>query len=600
MPDAEGTPEVYDGEEIRLSIMIGGEAGYGIVSAGEVLARAFARCTLHIAAYSEVPSLIRGGHNTFQICISTRKIHSLWEHVDFLIALDRMTIDLNTMHMNPGGTIVYDSDHLKIEQEELDRDDVDLLPMPLSSMAEEHGSGLIMRNTVALGAAIALASYDCETLEEVLADQYASKGDKIVAQNKLAARAGFDYVNDHHPHRQLKDLKGQMCGLPHIVLSGNNAIGMGALRGGLTFYAGYPMTPASPLLHWLIQLEEEMGIVAKQTEDEISAIMMTIGAASAGARAMTGTSGGGFCLMTEALGLAGMAEVPIVVMLGQRPGPATGLATRTDQADMFFAIHASQGEFPRAVLTPGDVHEAFTLGFEAFNLAERFQTPVIIMGDRILNEGLHCTGSLAEEREDMVIDRGKLLSEEEAQASLVDGHFQHYVVNDEGVSPRAIFGHKGVVVTFNGNEHNEYGDTWEGRTSRRSMVWKRQRKLEGLRAAVPKPYIVGPEDAEVTLVGWGSTKMPAEEALHMLEEMGHPSVNYLHFPSVWPIDREHLKTLLAKCERLVGVETNSTAQLCELIAREVLVEVPDRILKFNGRPMTPDFIIRGLQGVIGW
>ncbi|NIP35864.1 MAG: 2-oxoacid:acceptor oxidoreductase subunit alpha, partial [Thermoplasmata archaeon] len=328
-------------------------------------------------------------------------------------------------------------------------------------------------------------------------------------------------------------LEGAKCGLPHMVLSGNQAIALGALKAGMTFYSGYPMTPASPLLHWFVTMEEEMGIVAKQTEDEISAIMMAIGASSAGARAMTGTSGGGFCLMTEALGLAGEAEIPLVVMLGQRPGPATGLATRTEQADLLFAINASQGEFPRAVLTPGDIRECFHLTYEAFNLADRFQVPVIIMGDRILNEGVHCATSL--DMTGMEVDRGMLLEGEEVEPFMDEGHFMRYAITNDGVSPRVRFGEPGVVQTHSGNEHNEFGDTYEGRRNRRAMMGKRMYKMKALTKSVPGPKLYGPRDAEVTLVGWGSTKMAAREALSMLAKEGRGSVSYLHFPSVWPM-----------------------------------------------------------------
>jgi 2-oxoglutarate ferredoxin oxidoreductase subunit alpha len=593
-----GTDEYYEGDEIKLSIMIGGEAGYGIVSAGEILARAFARCTLHVAAYSEVPSLIRGGHNTFQICISTHKVHSLWTGIDFLIALDRLTIDLNALNLSENGFLVYDSDTVEFDPTELDRHDLHVLPMPLKSIAEEHGNASLMRNTVALGVAIALSGYENEALEDVLSEHFSHKGAKIVDANVRSSRAGFDYVKERYSEEVMRGLDGQVCGLPHKVMSGNQAIALGALKAGMTFYSGYPMTPASPLLHWFIQLEEEFDIVAKQTEDEIAAITMAIGASAAGARAMTGTAGGGYCLMTEALGLAAEAEVPLVLMLGQRPGPSTGLATRTEQGDLWIALHASQGEFPRIVLTPGDLNEAFRLTYEAFNMADRYQVPVIIMGDRILNEGVHCTTWL--DMDGLEIDRGKLLSEEEAQASLEDGHFKRYAITDDGVSPRARYGYKGVIQTHSGNEHNEFGDTYEGRRNRRAMVEKRMRKLKAMVKDVPPPVRFGPKDADVTLVGWGSAKMPCREALKMLAEEGHERVAYIHFPSIWPMDRELVKDVLRRNERLVGVETNFTGQFCELLARETGVRITDRILKYDGRPMNPSYIIRNLKVVMDW
>ncbi len=595
--------EVYEGEEIRLSIMIGGEAGTGIVSAGEILARAFAKCTLHVSAYSEVPSLIRGGHNTFQVCVSTHKVHSLWKGLNFLIALDRLSIDLNALNISEGGAIVYDSDVVEVDPKELGhhvlgREDLTLLPVPLKTIAGEHGKADLMRNTVALGVAIALADYKCEALQEVLKGHFSAKGEKIVKMNLDSARAGYDYVKEHYPDVHIMGLQGAICGQPHMVMSGNQAIALGALKAGMTFYSGYPMTPASPLLHWFVTLEDQMGIVAKQTEDEISAIMMALGASSAGARAMTGTSGGGFCLMTEALGLAGEAEIPLVVMLGQRPGPATGLATRTEQADLLFAINASQGEFPRAVLTPGDIRECFHLSFQAFNLADQFQVPVIIMGDRILNEGVHCATSF--EMEGMDVDRGKLLSGKEVEPFMDEGAFMRYAITNDGVSPRVRFGEPGVVQTHSGNEHNEFGDTYEGRRNRRAMMNKRMYKMKALTKAVPGPKLYGPRDAEVTLVGWGSTKMAAREALSMLAKEGHDSVSYLHFPAVWPLDAERAGAILRKRRRVVGVETNYSGQFCDLLASKTGFIVEDRILKYDGRPMTPNHIIRGLRGVMEW
>jgi len=367
----------------------------------------------------------------------------------------------------------------------------------------------------------------------------------------------------------------------------------------MTFYSGYPMTPASPLLHWLVTKEEEYGIIAKQTEDEISAVLMAIGASAAGARAMTGTSGGGFSLMVEALGLAGCAEVPLVVVEGQRPGPSTGMATRTEQSDLLFVIHASQGEFPRAVLTPGDNGECYRAAVLAFNLADRYQTPVVILGDRLVMEGLRDTYPL--DTVEVHVDRGKLLSAEGARAAVDDRGFRRYRLTDDGVSPRAPLGTPGVVETFNGNEHDEYGDSDEGAANRTAMVDKRMHKLEGLRREVPPPVRYGPDGADVTLVGWGSTKMAALEALRMLEEEGAPSrVGYLHFPSVWPMDREAVAGALAQGGRLVAVEGNSTGQLAELLARETGVRIAERILKYDGRPLTPQHIIRGLRGVMGW
>lgn len=586
------------GDVVNLSIMIGGEAGSGIATAGEVLAHAYARCGLTVAGYSEVPSLIRGGHNSFQLCISTDDARSIWEGVDFLIAFDRLSVDTHAHGMRRGGSIVYDGEGgaAALDAKALGRDDLHLMPVPLTAIAKARGSAEVMRNTVALGVAIALSRYDFGMLEGVLRDQFKGKGEKVVEDNVASARAGYDYVLEHYPKDLIRGLEGRVCGLPRRVMTGNHAIGLGALRAGMTFYSGYPMTPASPLLHWLITKEEGFGLVVKQTEDEISAICMAIGASAAGARAMTGTSGGGFCLMTEGLGLAGEAEVPLVVMEGQRPGPSTGMATRTEQADLFFVIHASQGEFPRAVLTPGDNLECYHAALLAFDLAERYQTPVLILGDRLVLEGLRDAPQF--EHDGPRVDRGKLLTDDQARAAGPD--YRRYAVTPDGVSPRARWGQPGVVVTCNGNEHDEFGDSDEGAENRTAMVDKRARKLEGLRREVPKPVRHGPDRPDATLVGWGSTKGPALEALRMLGEQGERGkVGYLHFPSVWPMDREVVARALAEGGRLVAVEGNPSGQLAELLAREVCVRIPDRVLRYDGRPLTPDFIVRGLRGIEG-
>ena len=586
-------------EAVRLSIMIGGEAGSGIATSGEILARAYARCGLTVSAYSEVPSLIRGGHNSFQLCLSTDTIYSIWEGVDFLIALDRLSVDEHIAEMRPRGIIVHDSEVAPLTPQDVGRPDLRLMPVPLLSLAKQHGSGEVMRNSVALGVAIALSRYDFTLLEKVLTEQFQDKGAKVVAENVASARAGYDHVLEHLPKEHIHGLEGHLCGMPRRVMTGNHALALGALRSGMTFYSGYPMTPASPLLHWLVTKEEEYGIVAKQTEDEISAVLMAIGASAAGARAMTGTAGGGFSLMVEALGLAGCAEVPLVVVEGQRPGPSTGMATRTEQSDLFFVVHASQGEFPRAVLTPGDNGECYRAAVLAFNLADRYQTPVIILGDRLVMEGLR--DAYPVDRVEVRVDRGKLLTGEEARAAVDERGFRRYRLTDDGVSPRAPLGTPGVVETFNGNEHNEYGDSDEGAANRVAMVEKRMRKLEGLRREVPPPVRYGPEGAQVTLVGWGSTKMAAMEALRALEGEGAPArVGYLHFPSVWPMDRKAVAGALAQGGRLVAVEGNSTGQLAEMLARETGVRIQDRILRYDGRPLTPQYIIRGLRGVMGW
>ncbi|HDI52740.1 MAG TPA: 2-oxoacid:acceptor oxidoreductase subunit alpha, partial [Candidatus Bathyarchaeota archaeon] len=370
-----------------ISFLIGGEAGQGIMRSGSLLGKALMRGGLHIFGVNDYPSLIRGGHNFYILRASEREVYSQGDGVDLLIALNDESVELHINDLYPGGGVIYDEEG-KLDPREL-RGDVKPYPTPLTGIVEEIGGPRVVRNTVALGAALSLIGFNPETMRGVIRDTFRGR-ENVIEMNIKALDRGYEYAE--------RNFEGLGCRVEasksrdgRIMVTGNEAIALGAIGAGCRFYAAYPMTPATPILHYLAAHDEEAGMVVVQPESEIAAINMVIGAAYAGVRAMTATSGGGFCLMTEALGLAAMTETPIVVVINQRPGPSTGMATYTSQGDLLFTIHASQGEFPRVVVAPGDVDECFYLTMEAFNLAERFQIPVIILADKYLAESHRST-----------------------------------------------------------------------------------------------------------------------------------------------------------------------------------------------------------------
>jgi len=382
---------------------IAGQAGAGVMITGRMMIKCFTRGGYHVIGYPEYPSLVRGGHNTVQVRISDTQIHSPKRECDLVIALNKDAIFYHMESMAQGGLMIYDqlidTSRFKL------RPDIRMHALPLSKLTLDVGGTEQMKNTAALGAALAAVDYPFGMLETLIREELARKGEEVIKVNISAARAGYDYVKTGGISfgKQIKPLAEKR----RPIITGNEAIALGAVRGGMKFYAAYPMTPASSILHYLIEKERQFSIIAKQTEDEIAAINYAIGASFAGARSMVGTSGGGFALMVEALGLAAMSETPIVVALVQRNGPSTGLPTWTEQGDLRFALHASQGDFPRVILAPGDVQEAFFLSAKAHNLAEKYQIPVLVLSDKFLSETVFSTERFDQSK--VKIERGKLV-----------------------------------------------------------------------------------------------------------------------------------------------------------------------------------------------
>jgi len=370
----------------NLNWKIGGEAGYGILSAGEIFAYACAHGGLETFAYLEYPSLIRGGHNTYQVLVREDNVQSHSSQVDLLVALNKETIDRHLTEVVKDGALVYDSNEKDLRDYVCSRADAGCLGVPLEDLTKQAGGEKVMRNMVAVGVSFGLVKYPYDFIVELIDQVFSKKGAKMVQLNQAAAKAGYDYAQTNFAEKFDYQLKVKLNKDQRMLINGNEAIALGAIKAGLKFYAAYPMTPATSILHYLVAQERDYKLVVKQTEDEIAAMNMVVGASFAGVRSMTATSGGGFALMSEALGLAGMTECGTVVVIAQRPGPATGLPTWTEQGDLRFALHAGQGDFPRVVLAPGDPEECFYMTFQAHNLADKYQLPVIVLTDKYMAE----------------------------------------------------------------------------------------------------------------------------------------------------------------------------------------------------------------------
>lgn len=573
---------------------IGGEAGFGIMSAGTMLAKTFCRSGYYVFATNEYPSLIRGGHNLITLRISTKKIESMNQDLHILVALNTETVHLHTQELTQQSYVVYDpKDHAWSNSDF--SVPVVLVPVPLGQLVTQAKGEQVMRNTVALGATVALLGADFARLGEVISDQFRKKGEGVVNFNLEIARLGYDYIRKEFSSLVSVHLSPPSQNGTHYVMNGSEAVGLGAVRSGLKFAAIYPMTPINSLITFLADHAKKLGLVFKQPEDEIAGINMAIGASMAGVRSMVATSGGGFALMVEGLSLAGMVEVPIVVDLGMRVGPATGMPTWTEQGELRFAIHAGHGEFARIVLAPANATQAYTLTWQAFELADRFQVPVILLTDKYLNESLW-TVAATSFTSDMPIDRGLIASEE---AVTLDGTYKRYRLDaDGGVSPRSFPGMKGGQYIANSYEHDESGYVTEDASLRRNMAEKRLRKFQAIARAIPAPIVYGEPEAQVSFVTWGSSTGPLTSALQSVDyTLKGEKVNIVQFPWICPFPLLETQKLLQGKKRIIDVEQNGTAQLASLVREYTGIDIAEKLLKFDGRPFMPEEILDKVQSV---
>jgi len=575
--------------ENDLTIRIGGEAGQGLESSGAGLAKALARAGLHIFVHQSYMSRIRGGHNWATIRVSPTPIWAPLERVDLLLALDQETIQQDGPDVVPGGAIIHD-ETLTVDAALLERG-INAIPLPLNAIAREKGSP-VMANTAAAAAVAGLTGLPFRYIEGVIHDNFKKKGAEVIAQNLAVARAAYDLAVARGPAGCAYCLTPDESAPPRLVLNGNEAFCLGAVLGGCNFISAYPMTPSTSIFQWMMANAGEYGIVAKQAEDEIAAVCMAVGAAHAGARAMASTSGGGFSLMVEGLGLAGMTETPLVLVDAQRPGPSTGMPTRTEQGDLLFLLWASQGEFPRLVLAPGTIEECFAAGWRAFNLAERYQTPVLVLTDGFQANAMRALAVDALDFAGVTLDRGELLTPADLDA--LTEPYLRYKITPAGISPRALPGHPRAIFMATSDEHREdshFED--EDPANRVAQSDKRLRKLDAARADVEPPRRYGPAQADLTLVEWGSSCGPVREAVDRLNAEGHPA-NQVHFCDLWPFPVEAARAALQDARRIVVVEGNATGQFEFLLHACTGIRAHGHVRRYDGRPFTPEYILARL------
>ena len=564
----------------------GGQAGDGIQSIGETISRCFSRMGWHVFGLNAYQSVIRGGHVWFQARAADPRPYSQGDQADLLYALDKQTISVHAPSLRQGSTIVYDPEKFAVADSELPAG-VRALGVPTLEFARKYTSQSILQNAGGMGAIAYLAGIPLDLLHEVLRDSFGKKAGDVVDWNLGASGAGYEFAQ---AHASANDHALARRGEPKLLMSGNAAIALGAAAAGCKFLAQYPMTPASSIMHWMAAHSHSLGIVVKQAEDELAAINMAIGASFAGVRSMTATSGGGFSLMVEALGMAGMTETPLVVVESQRAGPSTGLPTKTEQGDLNLMLGAGQGEFPRAILAPSDPAEAYRATIRAFELAEDWQTPILVASD------LHLSENVA------TVDRSEIPTDV-AVRSLVsvqpNGHdYQRYQYTDSGVSPRALPGQPGLQFVAGSDEHDAHGhlisDVKSGIplwvTEREHMMDKRMRKLHGIGAAAEPPQWEGPAGADLTFVAWGSTIGAIRDARIQLDARG-VSTNLLRFPTVYPIDAERVAAEFAKAKRSLLVEVNYSGQFGHLLRAETGIHLTERLLKYDGEPVYPHEVV---------
>jgi len=568
-----------------MAIAIGGEAGQGIATPGDILARLFTRRGLHLNTYNAFQSIVRGGHIFLTMRMTEEMKYSHGDKLDMLVCLNQDTLTKHLHLMGPGTAVVYNGDNATPGQME---DGVQLCPLPIGELTGTPRAGL-NQNTVMIGTVMYLLGLDFEILKESITQQFQRKGDKVVEDNVRVAQLGYDHAVKHFTAfiSQIPTFDKQ-----YGMWSGNEAIGMGGAAAGCKFYAAYPMSPSTGVLHWFAQNARHFGAMVRQIEDEIGVANIIIGAAHTGVRSMAATSGGGFALMTEAVGAAAMMEIPAVYIDVMRAGPSTGVPTKTEQGDLWQALGASQGDFQRFIVAPLTARDAFDTMPEIFNLTDRFQTPGIVLSDLLISEGRYSV-----DPDDLnmhpEIDRGATITE----PSTNGGEYQRYQFTDNGVSPRAVAGLEGYVHVVATDEHEEnsglISDEWTNPHKRRAMVEKRARKFDNIVDEIVGPELVGDADAEVTLIGWGSTYAAIVDALPILAERGI-NANYLPVRWLVPLHAEKIAQVFADAKRTIIVENNHSGQFARFLRGETGLVADGHIRKYDGEPFMPHHIADGV------
>lgn len=532
------------------NVLIGGAAGQGMNTLSKILSKGLKRHGYHVLTTTVYMSRIRGGHNYFQIRFSDKPVTGHTNDLDLIIALNQETIDLHKDRLTENATIICDesfnSDNKSIS-----------ISAKETAKSIDHKKG---ENILLLGAVVKFFDLELEIFKNLLEESFKKSFHDL---NLKAFHAGYDQGSNYH--KSLPKKKDDQ-----IFINGNTSIALGAITAGLGAFSAYPMTPSTSIMNALISRQKEAGLIVEQAEDEIAAIHIALGASAAGVRSMTASSGGGLALMVEALGLTAITETPLVIVNVMRPGPATGMPTKTSQGDLSFLLTASQDEFPRMIIAPRHAEDAFYQTIRAFDLADRFQMPVIILSDQYLADT-----SMTIPKLNFDIDYNQHLSHDEE----LESPYARYAYSDSGVSKRVLPGLYHEPVIADNHEHDIYGHIIEDAKTRTKMHDKRLKKLKSLEAHLEEPFWIGPEDAETILVGFGSTWGVMSEVISIWNE-DHPPIAGISFGDLFPLPIESLNKI--KDKNLINLELNATGQLARLIRMETGITFSDSILKYDG------------------
>lgn len=573
---------------IDFNWMIGGEAGFGIMTTGVVFSKIASRLGYHIFDYVEYPSLIRGGHNAYEVHVADFELKHLKPTIDVLVCLNKETFTKHSSRLTKESIVVYDKDDFEIEA------DYKKISVPFRKIVADLKGQAVMKNTVALGASLAAVGAEINELLKVIEEQFARKGTEVVSINKQFAQAGFDSAQKNFPNPDLYLVKKTSFD-QKLIMTGNEAFSLGAVISDCRFYCAYPMTPSSSVLTVLAAWQKKNNMVVRHAEDEIAVINTALGASFAGVRSAVGTSGGGFALMVETVSLAGVTETPLVIFLSQRPGPATGMPTWTEQGDLLFAVHSGHGEFPKIVLAPGSQEEMVELTGKAFNLADVYQLPVIVMSDMYLSEGHKSVSKkfIDDFIANYKVNRGKIIKEN-PNVEIKSKSFPRYKVTENGISERLVPGVPGYYFQANSYEHVEDGHTTEEALSRIDQVNKRNQKwLTYLKEDFELPKYYGEKEAKTVFVTWGSTMGAVSEVQKQLKNKGK-ATGHWHFTHVYPLDKSAVRGLFKEDVEYILVENNSWGQFGKLLGSEIGFNIEKKILRYDGRPITAEYIVSKL------
>jgi 2-oxoglutarate ferredoxin oxidoreductase subunit alpha len=563
-----------------VSIVLCGAAGQGIQTVEKILVKCLKLSGYHVFATKEYMSRVRGGSNSTELRISSKRVSAYVDRIDILVPFDEHALNHVQSRISSDTVILGDEENIFLDAPVSSEDSI---IVPFSRAASEIG-GKIFINIIAVGVIAGLFRVEQKILTDFIQEYFSKKSKEIIEKNILAIKKGSEIGSQLLESGKIRlSIEKKSHAQDDILINGAEAVSMGAIAGGCNFLSSYPMSPSTGVMVFLAQHADEFGLVVEQAEDEISAINMALGASYAGARALVTTSGGGFSLMTEGVSLAGMIETPVVIHVAQRPGPATGLPTRTEQADLELVLYSGHGEFPRAVFAPGNLTQAFELTQRAFNLADKFQIPVFILTDQYLMDGFYNLPPLK-------MDETRI----EKHIVKTSKEYKSYALTENGVSPRGIPGFGDGLVGVDSDEHDEEAHITENLELRTKMVDKRLKKLGGIKQDVIPPKLIGKKDYKTLIIGWGSTFNPIKEALDELEKK---DAAFLHFGQVYPL-YEEIEEYLKRAQQRIIIENNATSQFAKLIKLQTGIEIENKILKYSGLSFSVEEIVNKISQLV--